>query len=70
MSTVEIVQDVLHDIVSLSRRRRTYVQELARYLGSQKIMCPVHDAHGAAWGNQQSMLQHRFFIFDLCDDIG
>ena len=29
------------------------------------------DAHGAAWGNQQSMCQHRIlFILDLCDDIG
>ena len=29
------------------------------------------NAYGAAWGNEQSMLQHRiFFIFDLCDDIG
>ena len=35
------------------------------------MMSAVHDAHGAAWGNQQSMLQHRiFFILDLCDDIG
>ena len=54
-----------------SRRRRTYVQVLARYLGSQKMMSAVHHAHGAAWGNQQGMLQHRiFFILDLCDAIG
>ena len=35
------------------------------------MMSGIRNAHGAPWGNEQSMCQHRiFFILDLCDAIG
>ena len=55
----------------LSRRRRTYVEELVRYLGRKIMMSAVTDGSLCSVGKWcRYMCKHRIFLrFDLCHAI-
>ena len=55
-----------------SRRRRTYVEEWGRYLGSpQKVSAGIPEICYAGWENGSNCFGHRIlFLIKSCHDIG